>query len=85
VEKKWTDHGHEFEPGYDDMMDYWRDAADIVKRYGTGSSVIRRCPRLDGTEVYWDPDKQAIVFVKDGKITNYYPATFTHWETQCTG
>lgn len=41
----WEDHGDEFAVPYEDPLEYWRDAADIVERGEAGDPDILRCVR----------------------------------------
>lgn len=74
---------------YDDLIEYWKDAVDIVKRGLDPNDLdIEHCPRSDGSEVFWDEDNKRIVFVsRDGKIANYYsvPEGREYYLRQCTG
>lgn len=92
VWEHWIAHGDEFDPVYDDMMEYWEDAVDIVKRgRRTPFEGVHRCVRQsDQSEIFWDPVKEAIVFVdNDGNITTYYPRYggdgYEYWEAKCRG
>ena len=87
----WTDHGEEFTPAYDDPVEYWRDAADIVERGETSDPDVLKCVRpSDGAELYWDTVRRAIVIVKDGKIVTFFkpsgppPADFDYWYAECS-
>jgi hypothetical protein len=82
----WEDHGHEFEEEYDDAVEYWEDAADIVKRGRAGQLDIQPCHRdEDDADLYWDDEKGAIVVVKNGKIITYFPPEdgFAYFEAEC--
>lgn len=86
----WEEHEHEFTPAYNDPVEYWRDAADIVERGEVNDPDILKCDRpSDGARIYWDSVKRAIVIVKDGKIVTYFkppgppPADFDYWMAQC--
>jgi hypothetical protein len=83
----WKEHGHEFTPQYDDPEEYRRDATEIVERKRNGDPDILVCQRGgdDPADLYWDPERQAIVVVKDGKITTYFVPDegFDYWLTQC--
>lgn len=86
----WEDHGDEFTPAYTDPVEYWRDAAEIVKRGDLGESGYQRCQRSDGALIYWDDTKRAIVIVKDGKIVTFFkpegppPADYDYFLGQCS-
>lgn len=72
VIEKWERHHEEFD--FEDPMEYWRKAVEIVER-GRGSEPNRpeRCFRSDGVEIFWDGELQAIVFVlEDGSIETFY-------------
>jgi hypothetical protein len=73
------DHGDEFDTPYEDLHEYWRDAAEIVE------ADELSCSRSDGSQIYWDADRQAIVIVTDGKIQTYFPPDigFQYWLDQC--
>ena len=74
VDRHWEDHREKFSTPYEDVMEYWRDAADIVERGRRHEGAIEECERpVDGALIYWDFDKDAWVIVKDGKIVTYYP------------
>jgi hypothetical protein len=87
---KWQKHGQEFENPYADPVEYRRDATEIVERGDRGDEGFIKCNRVDGATIYWDPDRRAIVIVKDGKIDNYFPPlptedAFDYFLQQCTG
>lgn len=85
--KSWTDlvehfddHADEFDPAYEDPYEYWRDAAEIVE------ADELSCTRpSDGSQIYWDSERQAIVIVTGGKIQTYFvPGTgFQYWLNEC--
>lgn len=84
--RHWEDHNHRFADPYDDPVEYWRDAVEIVKRGRSGDPDIQECPpQPDGKEVYWDTDKEAIVVVKDGKIVTFLPPDdgYDYFLAQC--
>jgi hypothetical protein len=72
VDKKFDEHRHQFPIPYTDPHEYWRDAADIVERGRSNDPDIIKCQRSDGTILYWDGGRQALVIEKDGKIDNYF-------------
>ncbi|HEX7298544.1 MAG TPA: hypothetical protein VF257_06035 [Solirubrobacteraceae bacterium] len=85
--ESWTDlirhfetHGDEFDTPYEDLHEYWRDAAEIVE--ADEMSCIRPS---DGSKIYWDSERQAIVIVTDGKIQTYFVPDigFQYWLTEC--
>lgn len=82
--EKWEQHGHEFAAPYLDPHEYYRDAADIVRRGDSGDPGVVRCEGGDGV-YYWDFDRQAIVLVRDGAIETYFPPDrgFDYWLEQC--
>jgi hypothetical protein len=81
----WIDHGQKFATPYDDPAEYWQDAAEIVERAEAGDADYIKCQRSDGDMIYWDPDKRAIVIVRDGKIVTYFPPPrgFDYFLEQC--
>jgi hypothetical protein len=83
----WQDHGEEFTTPYEDPLEYWRDAADIVERSDNNEDGYFKCFRAsDGATIYWSDDKQAIVIVKDGKIVTYFPPDqgYQYFLSQCS-
>ncbi len=87
--KKWKDHGHRFNPPYIDPHEYGQDAADIVERGRDPSTNVERCVRLhDNAEIFWDPEREAMVIVDDqGNIKNFYPPSggYDYYESVCRG
>jgi hypothetical protein len=84
----WEEHGGEFTPAYADPVEYWRDAAEIVKRGDNADAGYLKCVRpSDGALIYWDDARRALVIVKDGKIVTYYRPTgdFDYFWSQCNG
>jgi hypothetical protein len=82
----WIDHGHKFTLPYEDPVEYWRDAADIVERGDNLDPGVSKCRRpSDEADLYWDAVKQAIVIVKDGKIVTYFPPDngIDYWQFHC--
>jgi hypothetical protein len=85
----WQDHGDEFATPYEDALEYWRDAAEIVERGDAGEDGYLKCQRSDGADVYWDDSKRAIVIVKDGKIVTFFPplpteTAFDYFLNECS-
>jgi hypothetical protein len=84
----WTEHGDEFDTPYEDPVEYWRDAADIVERGEITDPDVLVCERQrDRALIYWDTDRQALVIVKDGKIVTYFRPDdgFDYWLDECSG
>lgn len=87
----WERHGDEFTTPYADPVEYWRDAAEIVERGSNNDPDILKCERFgeDPADVYFDPARQAIVIVKDGKIVTYFVpdqpgmTPFEYWLNEC--
>jgi hypothetical protein len=73
-------HADKFDPPYEDLHEYWRDAAEIVE-----ADELSCTRSSDGSQIYWDADRQAIVIVTDGKIQTYFPPDtgFQYWLDQC--
>lgn len=86
----WEDHGDEFATPYEDPLEYWRDAAEIVESGDNGNPDFLKCERSDGALIYWDSAKRAIVIVKDGKIVTFFrpagppPADFNYYLNECS-
>jgi hypothetical protein len=73
-EEKWRIHRHDFDPEHADADEYWRDAADVIRKTNDGWPDFEKCVRqFDQAEIYWDPEREAIVIVKDGKIDTFFP------------
>jgi hypothetical protein len=73
-EEKWQTHRHDFDPEHADAEEYWRDAADVIRKTNDGWPDFEKCVRQsDQAEIYWDPERETIVIVKDGKIDNFFP------------
>jgi hypothetical protein len=70
--EKWEKHDHEFATPHEDENDYWRDAADVIKKADDGTDGYDQCVRSNGTKIYWDESRGAIVFVDGGEIQTFF-------------
>jgi hypothetical protein len=73
-EEKWEIHRHDFDHEHADVDEYWRDAPDVIRKVEDGWPDFEKCIReSDQAEIYWDPEREVIVIVKDGVIDNFFP------------
>jgi hypothetical protein len=84
VVEKWQEHGDEL--GFDDLMDYWREADRIVKAARDGHPDIRQCTRFDDKEILWDASNGRLVIVNpDGSIETLFlrDDEGAYWQSEC--
>jgi hypothetical protein len=75
-DEKWRKHDGDFPVPHPDADEYWRDAADVIQKTEDGWPDFEKCRREhDNADIYWDPERQAIVIVREGVIENFFVPT----------